>query len=221
MSYLNLYKNVYYMLRIFYSFIILFLLSSHTSFARKYKYEYKDREHTLNENIRHLGGMYAVSWGLYYITQPTTFKEDGSFKNYRNNFGKLVFDQDEPFWNWVVHPYSGSQLFLYYRANGYSRIDAFKMTTVSSLLFEFFAEIYTEPASIQDLYQTPVLGSLLGLVFERSSLYFLNSDYFAMRFIGHILNPSSFLWFFEGKTVITPDIDPRTSRVGLNLRMEF
>ena len=34
---------------------------------------------------------------------------------------------------------------------------------IQSTLFEFLIEIYTEPASIQDLIQTPILGSLFTL----------------------------------------------------------
>jgi hypothetical protein len=40
------------------------------------------------------------------------------------------------------------------------------MAAISSALFEFTVEVYTEPASVQDLYQTPILGSILGLGLE-------------------------------------------------------
>ncbi|MFN8370637.1 MAG: DUF3943 domain-containing protein [Bacteriovoracaceae bacterium] len=46
-------------------------------------------------------------------------------------------------------------------------------------------EVYTEPASIQDLYQTPILGSVVGLFFEVISLDFLNSDSTFLRGVGH------------------------------------
>ncbi|MCO4794483.1 MAG: DUF3943 domain-containing protein [Bacteriovoracaceae bacterium] len=173
----------------------------------KYIYGYKQRDHTLRENFNQIAGIYGVTWVLYPLTQPSVVKENGSFKNYRNNFGKLVFDKDEPFWNWFVHPMSGSQLFLYYRANGYSRIDSLAMAFVSSTLFEFTVEIYTEPASVQDLYQTPILGSILGVGIENLSMYLLNSGNSVGRFFGHLINPSTLFWFYEGKVRFIPQFD--------------
>ena len=106
--------------------------------APKTLYSYVDREHSMGENLSHLAGVYAVSWGLYFATQPETFRDNGSCRNYKRNFGKVVFDKDEPYWNWYMHSISGSQLYLYYRANGYNTTSAIQMSLTSSLLFEFF-----------------------------------------------------------------------------------
>lgn len=187
---------------------------------QKYYYTYIDREHTTKENLKHISGIYAFTWFVYPLTQLDTFKNDGSFKNYKKNFGKIVFDQDEPFWNWFVHPISGSQLFLYYRANGYSRIDSLTMSFISSTLFEFTVEIYTEPASVQDLYQTPILGAVLGMGVEHLSLWLLNSGNTFGKVIGHIINPSTLFWYYEGKISLTPDFDGK-GKVGLNFSMDF
>ena len=104
----------------------------------------------------------------------------------------------------MVPPYSGSQLYLYYRANGYSRIESLMMNFVSSTLFEFTIEIYTEPASIQDIYQTPVFGTLLGIGIEKVSLYLLNTGNMLGKVLGHILNPTTLFWFYDGKVKISP-----------------
>ena len=173
----------------------------------KWHYEYIDRKHSKAETWAHLGAIYVVTWGLYPLTQPSVFREKGSFKNYGDNFGKVVFDRDTPFWNWVVHPISGSQLYLYYRANGYNRVDSMGMAFISSTLFEFTVEIYTEPASVQDLYQTPVLGSILGLGIENLSLWLLNSGHPIAKYIGHAINPMTLFWFFEGKVRAVPHLD--------------
>jgi hypothetical protein len=170
----------------------------------KYHYAYIDREHTRSENWNNIGFIYALSWGLYPLTQPEVFRDAGSWDKYKSNFGKVVFDRDEPIWNWVVHPISGSQLFLYYRANGYNRAQALGMTFISSTLFEFTIEIYTEPASVQDLYQTPVIGSLLGVGIETISMALLNTGNPVGKFFGHLMNPATLFWFYEGRTRITP-----------------
>lgn len=185
----------------------------------KYYYTYIDRDHTREENLNNLAGIYAVTWVLYPLTQLGTVKEQGSLRNYRNNFGKIVFDKDEPFWNWFVHPISGSQLFLFYRSRGYSRSESLTMSFISSSLFEFTVEIYTEPASVQDLYQTPVLGAVLGLGIEKFSLYLLNSGNVFGKFFGHLINPQTLFWYYEGKIRILPVV--AKNQAGLNVQIDF
>ncbi len=189
--------------------------------APQYRYGYINRHHSKSEHLSHLGGIYLASWALYPLTQPTAFRDKGSWKKYRKNFGKLVFDRDEPFWNWFVHPISGSQLFLYYRANGYSRVNSLGMAFLSSALFEFTIEIYTEPASIQDLYQTPVIGSILGIGLEKLSLYLLNTGNFLGRVLGHTLNPSTLFWFYEGRVRVLPSLRPDKRSASLTFMAEF
>ena len=202
--------------------LAFYLLISGLLFADEkinYHYEYRDRTHTTGETVKYLGLVYLASWAVYPTTQLDTVRNHGSFTNYRHNFGQIVFDNDEPVWNWMVHPLSGSQLFLFYRANGYSRIDSLGLAFISSTLFEFTIEIYTEPASIQDLYQTPILGSIFGLGLENLSLYLLNSNSKVARFFGHIINPCSIFGFFEGKVQVVPQIDGK--KKGLTLITTF
>lgn len=170
-----------------------------------YSYSYIDREHTTSESAKHVAAIYGITWVLYPLTQPDVVREKGSWDRYQDNFGKIVFDKDERIWNWVVHPLSGSQLFLYYRANGYSRVDSLTMAFISSTLFEFTVEIYTEPASVQDLYQTPIFGSMLGVGLESLSMYLLNTGNIVAQFFGHLINPMTLFWFYEGKVKITPE----------------
>ncbi len=187
---------------------------------QKYQFTYIDRRHTFAESFKLIAAMYGVTWAVYPLSQPKVFRDKGSWSRYKDNLGKLVFDQDEPFWNWFVHPISGSQLYLFYRANGYSRINAMGMAFLSSALFEFTVEIYTEPASVQDLYQTPVLGSMLGVGIETLSMYLLNTGNSFGRAIGHIINPTTLFWFYEGKIQIVPQTNFRDS-TGLLMTMEF
>lgn len=186
----------------------------------RYEYSFPEREYTFKQKLGHVGILYGLTWVVYPLSQPKVFIDDGSFKKWRQNFGKLTFDKDEPFWNWFMHPLSGSQLFLLYRAYGYNRMDAFKMTFISSMLFEFTVEIYTERASVQDLFQTPVIGSILGLGLENLSFYLLNTGNTFGRFWGHVLNPATLLWFYEGKAVITPTTNLK-DQAGLQFVMEF
>lgn len=177
----------------------------------KYHYGYIEHEHSFQQDLKNLALLYGLGWAFYPITQPKILKGDGGFDTYGKNLGNLVFDKDEPFWNWFVHPISGSQLYLFFRADGYTRIDSFKMALITSALFEFTVEIFTEPASVQDLYQTPVLGSILGLGIENFSMYLLNTGHPVSMFFGHLINPATLLPIYEGKTLLIPTINPHNS----------
>lgn len=178
----------------------------------RYHYQYFDRYHSLGESSVDLGIIYGVSWLFYPVFQHEDF-DSGSWTEYKENFGKLVFDQDEPYWNWLVHPLTGSQLYLFYRSRGYSRIDSFTMTFISSALWEFTVEIYSEPASIQDLYQTPVLGSLLGLGLETLSMFLLNQESPMSNLFGYIFNFYTLFGWYDGKIQIVPSYYKKTGSV--------
>lgn len=186
-----------------------------------YQYGYNDREHSFAENVKTIGVVYGMTWFFYPIVQPKVFHGAGGIKEYKHNFGKLVFDQDEPFWNDFVHPISGSQLYLLYRANGYDRLSAFEMTFISSALFELTVEIFTEPASVQDLYQTPVLGTVLGFGLENASMYFLNSGNTIGKMLGHALNPATLFPFYEGRTLIIPKLEDADKGAMVRMEMSF
>jgi len=202
------------------SILLLFIVYGNTSQGREYHYAYKDRKHTKAETAKYIGILYAIGWGSY-ITQPTTYKEKGSKSRWWSNLGKANYDKDEPFWNWGVHTITGSQLYLLFRANGYERLSAFGYTFLQSILFEFATEIYTERASLQDLYNTPVLGSILGVGIENLSLTLLNSSSSTARFFGHLINPFTLFPFFEGKTLIAPRLNQKGLPVGINMVVNF
>lgn len=186
-----------------------------------YRYGYVDREHTWEESVKNIGFVYGLTWVVYPLVQPKVFKVKDGFRKYRNNFGQLVFDKDEPVWNLFVHPLTGSQLYLLYRANGYSRMAAMGMASISSALFEFTVEILTEPASVQDLYQTPVLGTVLGLGIETVSMSLLNSDTTVGKIVGHMINPATLFPFYEGRTLIIPKFDQEDKGAMVRLEVNY
>lgn len=182
-------------------------------------YYYTDRDHTLKEDIKNVLFLYAWQWGVYVPTQFATIRDEGSWRNYRKNFMHFVFDQDEPIWNLAAHPMVGSLYYLTYRASGYSQFEALKMAFIQSAIFETTIEIITERPSIQDLYQTPILGSMLGFALERVSLYFLNTDNSFLKVLGHIMNPPTLFDFFEHKVQLVPYTDGK--QASLQFGMSF
>lgn len=189
--------------------------------TRIYSYGYNDRNHSVEENLKNIGLVYGLTWVFYPIVQPKVFEVRNGFSAYRHNFGKVVFDKDEPVWNFFVHPISGSQLYLLYRSIGYSRMGAMGMATVSSTLFEFTVETLTEPASVQDLYQTPILGTVLGLGIENFSMYMLNTGTTVGKVVGHIINPATLLPFYEGRTLIIPKFEPEDKGAMFRLELKY
>ncbi|MEA9357895.1 DUF3943 domain-containing protein [Bacteriovorax sp. PP10] len=186
-----------------------------------YHYGYTERTHSVQETVTNVGVVYGLTWVFYPLIQPKVFKVHDGVNQYKNNFGKLVFDKDEPVWNFFVHPISGSQLFLLYRAQGYSRMSALGLTTISSTLFELTVEILTEPASVQDLYMTPILGTVLGLGIESFSMSLLNSGTTAGKIVGHLINPATLLPLYEGRTLIIPKFEPEDKGAMVKVELMF
>ena len=88
----------------------------------------------------------------------------GYMKNIKKGFR---MDEDSALINWVGHPYSGAQYYLLARHNGLSKWQSFGYSFFMSTFFwELGLEAYFEQASIQDVLITPLLGTLLGMVFE-------------------------------------------------------
>ena len=138
----------------------------------------------------------------YILTQYETIREKGSFEAYEDNFLQFRFDPDNSNWNFIGHTYTGSQVYLYYRARKYSKKSAFVLSFLSSLWFETIIENYTEPPSIQDVFNTPIFGSALGYGIEEYSMKLLKSKNKTTRIVGRLLNPFSLLVEDENITFI-------------------
>lgn len=146
-----------------------------------------------------LGITYLGSWVAYVASQPYRVREI-KWDHFRHNVGDLArIDGDRPIWNMIIHPFTGSQLFLFYRARGYSSSGAFIMTGVSSFIFEEFVETFTEKPSLNDMVITPVFGSVLGVGLYQLSAYLLVQESSTAHFFGKILNPwNTFTWIKRG-----------------------
>ncbi len=146
-----------------------------------------------DEKLFNIGFVYAMQWIYYGTVQGENIKENGSFKNWHSNMYKIQMDKDSYDYNLVLHTLTGNGYYLFFRSRGYSKHESMAWSFVSQFLFEFTVETITEPPSIQDLYQTPVLGTLAGITSEYLSLMLLNSKYSAVRFWGYVLNPFTLL----------------------------
>ena len=190
------------------------------SYFKSERFKIVERAQTQKEIVEQVGFVYSISLLLYGATQWDVIKRDGSSKKYWDHFGEIVFDNDQPVWNWYVHPFSGSLIFQYYRFKGHNKRDATLYTFISSALFEFTGEIYTEPSSMQDLYQTPIFGAVVGLAFENISIYLHNLDNPVASFFGYVFNPF-FLFEKNEQELMVHSSTNFKNNVGVNVSWNF
>lgn len=171
-------------------------------------------EKTLNFSL-----VYAVQWGFYLYSQEDTIEKHGSFDNMNKNIFKTRFDRDYLDYNIIKHTFAGQGYYLFYRSRGYGLIQSFSWTFFSSLAFEYAIETYTEPASVQDIYLTPVLGTVAGVGFEALSLYFHSWNSVPGKILGTLFNPFTLLPFSSYEWRLTPYAGK--GKLGASLQVEF
>jgi hypothetical protein len=77
-----------------------------------------------------------------------------------------VIDKDNFFFNNITHPYCGAIYYMTARSSGFRGYESFLYSAVMSTLFwEYGLEAFAEVPSSQDIFITPVVGSIVGEVF--------------------------------------------------------
>lgn len=89
-------------------------------------------------------------------------KDESSADRWRENVTNVVWDEDDWFVNYVMHPYWGGAFYVRARERGLDRVQSFWFSTLLSTLWEYGAEALFEPVSVQDLVVTPLAGFLVG-----------------------------------------------------------
>lgn len=89
-------------------------------------------------------------------------KQNYTFDKWLNNVRNPVWDSDRWYINYILHPYWGGTYYIRGQERGLSRNQSFWYSALLSTLYEYGAEALFEPVSIQDLFVTPIAGSLLG-----------------------------------------------------------
>lgn len=150
-----------------------------------------DEEITAGDKAINFSIVYGVQWAAYFATQESIIRKHGTMKNYRENIFKPHFDKDHLNYNLSKHTVTGQYYYLFYRSRGYGKQSSFYWAFISSAAFEFTIENLTERPSYQDLYQTPVFGSILGMGAERLSLYLHSLQTLPTTLLGYLLNPTT------------------------------
>ena len=116
----------------------------------------------------------ATSWNRAEIQQTPMFK-----RWFRNVF-KLgpKWDTDSWIFNYIMHPYAGAVYFMSARSSGFNYWGSLLYCTcISSIFWEFGIEAFMERPSIQDLFVTPLVGSLIGEGFYRLKRRLVADDF--------------------------------------------
>lgn len=97
------------------------------------------------------------------------------------------WDGDDPIFNYILHPYAGAVYFMAARSNGFNFYQSLLFCAcVSTIGWEFGIEGCMERPSIQDIFITPLVGSVLGEGFYIAKRYLASHDYriLGSRFLG-------------------------------------
>lgn len=117
-----------------------------------------------------------------------------------------VIDKDNPIFNFVMHPYAGAAYYMSARSQGFNMWGSFLYSAfISTCFWEYGIEAFMEIPSLQDLFITPICGSILGEGFYRIKREIVNRGYYVLgsRTVGYILaflvDPvNEFLGYFRG-----------------------
>lgn len=97
------------------------------------------------------------------------------------------WDGDDFVFNYVLHPYAGAVYFMAARSAGFNFYQSLLFCAcVSTIGWEFGIEGTMERPSIQDIFITPIVGSLVGELFYKAKRYLVTHDYrlLGSRFLG-------------------------------------
>jgi len=115
-----------------------------------------------------IGGIELVGMTVLILLpkEVTKWSDDwakDAMRNLKRSFSSTpVWDHDDWQLNYIGHPIAGSYYYNALRSQNASRFHSFLFSTAQSFIWEYIIEGVAEPPSVQDLFITPVVGSMLG-----------------------------------------------------------
>jgi hypothetical protein len=166
------------------------LLENTPKIEEKFNNEYiytKNKYRYLGVSFAGTIGFMFVATGVLYAMpssvsnwEKTTFKEDFSnigSKWKENVKAGPVKDSDDLWLNYIAHPYYGGIYYMQAREAGFKYYESFLYSAFMSTFFwEYGIEAFAEIPSKQDLWITPVIGSMVGELFYQASYAIKKND---------------------------------------------
>jgi hypothetical protein len=115
-----------------------------------------------------IGGVELIGMTVLILLpkEVTKWSEDwaqDAWRNLKRSFSTTpVWDKDDWALNYIGHPIAGSYYYNALRSQNASRFHSFLFSTAQSFIWEYIIEGVAERPSAQDLFITPVVGSMLG-----------------------------------------------------------
>lgn len=141
----------------------------------------------------------ALASGVVLAVLPRQFTkwDDDAYQRGSSNFRRAwtqlpVWDGDVAFHNWLGHPYAGAMYYNMIRSQGGTVRQSFAFAVFQSVMWEYLFEAIAEQPSIQDLITTPIMGAVLGELFNRWTVAILRQGRlnFGEKVLVFFLNPS-------------------------------
>jgi len=116
----------------------------------------------------------ATSWNRAEIQKDPPQK-----RWFRNVFKRgFEWDHDNPIFNYILHPYAGAAYFMSARSCGFNFYESMLYSAcISTIGWEFGIEACMERPSIQDIFITPLVGSIIGELFYKVKRHIVANDY--------------------------------------------
>lgn len=116
----------------------------------------------------------ATSWNRASLQKVAPLK-----RWYRNVFVRgPEWDHDKIIFNYVLHPYAGAVYFMSARTCGFNYWRSLLYCAcISTIGWEYGIEAFMERPSIQDLFITPIIGSMIGEGFYHTKRHIVRNDY--------------------------------------------
>lgn len=149
-----------------------------------YPPKFKDYRRLGYNSLLYLGTASITFGALWAMPESLTkwdkeaMEEKGMLYKWKENVKDgPVLDKDGFFMNYLAHPYCGGVYYVTARSSGFTILESFSYSVVMSTFFwEYGIEAFAEIPSIQDLFITPVIGSIVGEGFFYAKKSILKHD---------------------------------------------
>jgi hypothetical protein len=134
------------------------------------EFDMRDRAGLRRDTWYFLGYQW-VTIGILYVAPESVSgwsdeqKEGYDMSYWWDNVTHPQWDSDDFYLNYIMHPYWGASYYVRARERGYNDRQAFWYAALLSCMYEFGAEALFEEVSIQDVFVTPIGGTVLGRYF--------------------------------------------------------
>lgn len=146
-------------------------------------------------NTALFGATTVVVFGVLWIMPESVtnwdkeeMKENGITDKWKQNVkAGPVWDTDNFFLNFIAHPYAGAVYYMTARTSGFTMFESFAYSAfVSTFFWEYGVEAFAEIPSWQDLFITPIVGSMFGegFFYLKKSIIKNDSRVLNSRFLG-------------------------------------